>query len=86
MASETQGVSDGRSERLPAYLTAGTKIKTTMREQWSMILIVALAAWWVRDGLSKIEHAIDRLNDRVGFIDQRVADHESRIRVVERPK
>lgn len=86
LASAAQNYGGRDETPVSAYLSPRSKVKTTLKEQWSLLLIVALAAWWVRDGLSKIEHAIDRLNDRVGFIDSRVADHETRIRTVERVK
>lgn len=86
MAAETQAERRWPQGAVSANLSGRTKLITTLREQWSLVVIVALAAWWVRDGLSKIEHAIDRLNDRVGVIDNRVQDHEMRIRTVERPR
>lgn len=86
MAAATRDGGSGPESQLSTNLNHRTKVITTLREQWSLMVIVALAAWWVRDGLSKIEHAIDRLNDRVGVIDDRVQDHEMRIRTVEKPK
>lgn len=86
MAAATRDGGSGPESQLSTNLNHRTKVITTLREQWSLMVIVALAAWWVRDGLSKIEHAIDRLNDRVGVIDDRVHDHEMRIRTVEKPK
>jgi len=99
-ASERRGsggrmvpASSKRGQRLeggiPTTLTAASRWLTTLKDQAALLIIVGSAAWWVRDGLAKIEHAIDRLNDRVSVVDARSQDHETRIRTLEplvRPK
>jgi hypothetical protein len=74
---------------VPANLSPTSKFFATLKDQAALLIIVATAAWWVRDGLAKIEHAIDRLSTRVEVIDARSQDHETRIRTLEplvRPK
>ena len=86
MVPKAQQRGRGTEGGVPAPLTAASRWLTTLKDQAALLIIVGSAAWWVRDGLAKIEHAIDRLNDRVATVDARTQDHETRLRVVERPR
>lgn len=83
MAAATRDGGSGPESQLSTNLNHRTKVITTLREQWALLSLVCLAAWWVRDGLSNIEHAIERLSMRVEYQEKRYEDHESRIRVLE---
>lgn len=86
MAAAARDGGSGTEGQLSTNLNSKTKLITTLREQWALLSLVGLAAWWVRDGLSNIEHAIERLSMRVEYQERRYEDHENRIRVVEHAK